>query len=300
MALKSPSRGQRARANPTEALIPDNLLDYRDPYDSRWSGDKPYIGLGNAVRDQITGDLSTSVRWMLPGDLLDWSGVYQWTEKHFPGYDPDMDDGVHDVTGRAIRSLVKHGFLQTNSEFIFTRTSKPPQTAYSAFDNEAVKYQLKRIAADREMLRGDITAEVVNTAYDEGPTLEQYRFIDRLDPWERPHKLTDADFMNPSQELLALVEARAKHYRLIKEKRAAELVETERRHALIERHKRAYLASNNTCAPDLQKLLANRGLSLPAYVRQQRREDETYIDALARVLDGIETKTQQEEFAPWK
>jgi len=97
----------------------------------------------------------------------------------------------------------------------------------------------------------------------------------------------------------ARLEVRNEHYRLIKGKRAAELVETERRHALIERHKQAYLASNDW-APALQKLLANRGLSLPAYVRQQRREDETYIDALARVLDGIETKTQQEESAPWE
>jgi hypothetical protein len=31
----SSRRGQRASANPTEALIPDNLLDYRDPYDGR-------------------------------------------------------------------------------------------------------------------------------------------------------------------------------------------------------------------------------------------------------------------------
>jgi hypothetical protein len=294
MALKSPGSGQRARANPTEALIPYNLHHYLDPYDSRWRGDKPYIGLGNAVRNKITEDLSTSVRWLRPGDLVDWGGVDQWTEKHFPGYDPDMDDGVQDLTSSAIRSLVKHGFLHTDSELIFTRTSKPPQTAYSVFGNEAVKYRLKRLAEDREMLRqsfsGEIVAEVVNTAYDEGPTLDQYRFLNRLDPWERPHKLTDADFMNPSPELLALVEARAKHYRLIKEKRAAELAETKRIHALIGRYKQAYPDG----PPALQKLLANRGLSLPAYVRQQRREDETYIDVLARVLDGIEIKTQQE------
>ena len=300
MALKSPGCGLRARANPTEALIPDNLLDYRDPYDGRWRGDKPYIGLGNAVRDQIGGDLSTSVRWMLPGDLLNWWGVYQWTESHFPGYDPDMNDGVYDVNGSVISSLVKNGFLDPDTDFIFVRTSKPPQTAYSVFGNEAVKYQLKRIAADREMLRGDIPAEVVNMAYDEGPTLEQYRFLDCLEPWDRPHKLTDADFMNPSQELLALVEARANRYQLIKKERAAESAETQRRHAPIERHRRAYLASNNTWAPELQKLLTNRGLSLPKYVRQQQRKEETYIDALVRVLDGIETKTPQEESVPWE
>jgi hypothetical protein len=86
----------------------------------------------------------------------------------------------------------------------------------------------------------------------------------------------------------------------IREKSAAVLAETERRHGLFKRHKQAYLASNKTWAPALQKLLANGGLSLPAYVRQQRREDETYIDALARVLDGIEIKTQQEESAPWE
>lgn len=293
------------KVDPTEALIPDNLHDYRDPYDSRWRGDKPYIGLGNAVRNKITDDLSTSVRWLRPGDLVDWGGVYQWTERYFPGYDPDMDDSVYDVASLAIRSLVKLGFLHRDLEFIFARTSKPPQTAYSVCGNEAVKYRLKRLAEDREILRqsisGEILAEVVNTAYDKGPTLEQYRFLDRLEPWERPHKLTDADFMNPSPELLAKIEARNEHYRLIQEKRAAELTETKRRHALIERHKQAYLASPNTdWASPLRKLLANRGLSLPAYVRQQRREDETYIDALVRVLDGIETKTQQEESAPWE
>lgn len=303
MALKSAGSGQRARANPTEALIPDNLVDYRDPYDGRWRGDKPYIGLGNAVRDKITEDLSTSVRWLRPGDLVDGYGVYQWTEKHFPGYDFHMDDGVHDVTGRAIRGLVKHGFLHANPEFIFTRTSKPPRTAYSVFGNDAVKYCLKRLAEDREMLRqsisGEIVAEVVNTAYDEGPTLEQYRFLDRLEPWERPHKLTDADFMNLSPELLAKVGARNEHYRLIREKSAAAQAETERRHALIERHKQAYLATNEW-APPLQKLLARTGQSLPDYVSQQRREDETYIAALARVLDGIENKTQQKESEPWE
>lgn len=302
MALKSPGSGQRARANPTEALIPDNLLDYRDPYDSRWRGDKPYIGLGNAVRNKITAGLRTSVRWMLPGDLLDWSGPLRWADAHFPGYDPDLDHGVYEEVGDAIDYLIKHGFLQRcNQENPgFIRTDKPPQVAYSVFGNGAVKYQLKRIAADREMLRGDITAEVVNTAYAEGPTLEQYRFLDRLDPWERPHKLTDADFMNPSPELLAKVEARNEHYRLIREKSAAKQAETERCHALIERHKQAYLASNNTWAPALQKLLANRGLSFAAYVQQQRRGDETITDALVRVLDGIETKTQQEESAPWE
>jgi hypothetical protein len=302
MALKSPGSGQRARANPTEAEIPDNLLDYRDPSDRRWRGDKPYIGLGNAVRNTITEDLRTSVRWMLPGDLLDWSGLLRWADAHFPGYDPDLYHGVYEEVGDAIDYLIKHGFLQRcNQENPgFIRTDKPPQVAYSVFGNGAVKYQLKRIAADREMLRGDITAEVVNTAYAEGPTREQFLFLNQLEQWEK-HGLTDADFMNPSPELLAKVEARNEHYRLIREKSAAKLAETKRCHALIERHKQAYLASPNTdWAPALQKLLANRGLSLPAYVRQQRREDETYIDALARVLDGIETKTPQEESAPWE
>jgi hypothetical protein len=303
MALKSTGSGRRAPANPTEALIPDNLHHYLDPYDGRWRGDKPYTGLGNAVRNKIAEDLSTSVRWLRPGDLVDEDGLYQWTEKYFPGYDPDMDHGVHDIARHTIRCLVKHGFLHSDSEFIFTRTSKPPETAYSVFGNEAVKYRLQRLAEDREMLRqscsGQIVAEVVNTAYDDGPTLDQYRFLDQLDSWERPHKLTDADFMNPSPELLASVEARAKHYRLIQEKRAAELVETQRRHALIDRYKPAYLASGNSEWPQaLQKLLASRGLSLPAYVGQQRRKHETYVDALVRVLDGIEAKTQHEESAP--
>jgi hypothetical protein len=74
MAVKTSSGGQRARANPTEALIPDNLLHYTDRYDRRWRGEKPYIGLGNAVRNKIKEDLSTSVRWLLPGDLIDWCG----------------------------------------------------------------------------------------------------------------------------------------------------------------------------------------------------------------------------------
>ena len=151
MALKSPGSGQRARANPTEALIPDNLLDYRDPYDSRWRGDKPYIGLGNAVRNKITAGLRTSVRWMLPGDLLDWSGPLRWADAHFPGYDPDLDHGVYEEVGDAIFYLIKHGFLQRcNQENPgFIRTDKPPQVAYSVFGNGAVKYQLKRITAER-------------------------------------------------------------------------------------------------------------------------------------------------------
>jgi hypothetical protein len=105
--------------------------------------------------------------------------------------------------------------------------------------------------------------------------------------------LTDADFMNPSPESLALVDARAKHYRLIQEKRAAELVETQRRHALIDRYH-----VNSEWPQALQKLLASRGLSLPAYVGQQRLKHETYVDALVRVLDDIEAKTQHEESAP--
>jgi hypothetical protein len=208
MTLKSPDSGQRARANPTEALIPDNLRDYRDPYDSRWRGDKPYTGLGNAVRNKIKEDLWTSVRWMLPGDLLDWSGLLRWADAHFPGYDPDLDHGVDEEVGDAIDDLIKRGFLRCNQDNSgFIRTDKPPQVAYSVFGNEAVKYQLKRIAADREMLRGDITAEVVNTAYAEGPTPEQFRFLVQLESWDK-HGLTEADYMNPSPELLAKVEAR--------------------------------------------------------------------------------------------
>jgi hypothetical protein len=121
---------------------------------------------------------------LLPGDLLDWSGLLRWADAHFPGYDPDLDHGVYEEVGDAIDYLIKHGFLQRcNQENPgFIRTDKPPQVAYSVFGNGAVKYQLKRIAA----------------------------------------------------------------------------------------------------------------------VRQQRREDEIYIDALVRVLDGIETKTQQDESAPWE
>jgi hypothetical protein len=205
-----------------------------------------------------------------------------------------LDHGVYEEVGDAIDDLIKHEFLQRcdqeNPGFI--RTDKPPQVAYSVFGNAAVKYELKRIAADREMLRGDITGEVVNPAYAEGPTLEQYRFLDRIDPWERPHKLTDADYINPSPELLAKVEARNERHRLAREKSAAKLAETKRR-------QRAFLVSINTdWVPALQKFLANRGISLPEYVRQQRREGETYIGRIARILDGIETKIQQEESAP--
>jgi len=48
--------------------------------------------------------------------------------------------------------------------------------------------------------------------------------------------------------------------------------------------------------PTLQKLLAKTGLSLRAYVRQQWRKDETYVNELVR----LKTKTQQEESAPWE
>jgi hypothetical protein len=109
--------------------------------------------------------------------------------------------------------------------------------------------------------------------------------------------LTDADFMNPSPELLALLEVRNEHYRLIQEKGATEQAETERCHALIEGYKQYHLAGGDW-TPALYELLA--GQSLPDYVRQQRRENETYIDALVRVLDGVETKTRQKESEPWE
>jgi hypothetical protein len=111
--------------------------------------------------------------------------------------------------------------------------------------------------------------------------------------------LTDADYINPSPELIAKVEARNEYYRLARETTAAKQAQTARRHSLIERH-RAYRASNRAWEPPLQKLLADRGLSLHAYVQQQRREHEGYAVTLGRVLDGVETKTQQEEAAPWE
>ena len=109
-------------------------------------------------------------------------------------------------------------FLRPRDQYdmSYIRTDKPPKVAYSVFGNAKVKYQLKRIAADREMLRGDITDEVVNTTYADGPTREQFRFLDQLEPWEK-YGLTDAGYTNPSPELLAKVEARNERSRLIGE-----------------------------------------------------------------------------------
>jgi hypothetical protein len=286
---------ERVKLDLAEALIPDNLHDYRDPYDSRWRGDKPYIGLGNAVRNEITEDFSTSVRWLRPGDLVDSGGVYRWTEKHFPGYDPYMDDGVHDVTGRAIRGLVKHGFLHKDSEVIFTRTSKPPHTAYSVFGNEEVKYRLKRLAEDREMLRqsfsGEIVAEVVNTAYDEGPTREQYERLEKLTGVHSAPgvpdqlSLTDADFMNPTAEMIAHVAAIKEHYRVVGEKTAKERAETERFHARIERFKQ-------TATPEHKQAVKERARQLES--QRDRRSGEPFVRYLLQAMDELENESR-----PW-
>ena len=292
MALKSPGSGQRARANPTEALIPDNLRDYRDPYDSRWRGDKPYIGLGNAVRNKITGDLRTSVRWMLPGDLLDWSGLLRWADAHFPGYDPDLDHGVYEEVGDAIDYLIKHGFLQRcNQENPgFIRTDKPPQVAYSVFGNGAVKYQLKRIAADREMLRGDITG-IENATYAEGPTLEQYKRIETLTgvhgvsgvPYQL--RLTDADYMNPTAEMIAHVATIKEHYRVIGEKTTKERAETERFHARIGHFKQ-------TATPERKQAVMERARQLDS--QRDRKNGEPFVRYLQQAMDELEKESQ-----PW-
>ena len=110
MAVKTSGGGHRARANPTEALIPENRIHYMDRYDNRWRGSEPYIGLGNRTRNEIVEHLSESVRWMLPGDLLGWSGLWQWADTHFPGYDPDMDPGVDEEVSAAIGRLIGDGF----------------------------------------------------------------------------------------------------------------------------------------------------------------------------------------------
>ena len=292
MALKSPGSGQRARANPTEALIPDNLLDYRDPYDSRWRGDKPYIGLGNAVRNKITAGLRTSVRWMLPGDLLDWSGLLRWADAHFPGYDPDLDHGVYEEVGDAIDYLIKHGFLQRcNQENPgFIRTDKPPQVAYSVFGNGAVKYQLKRIAADREMLRGDITG-TENATYAEGPALEQYKRIEILTgvhgvsgvPYQL--RLTDADYMNPTAEMIAHVATIKEHYRVIGEKTTKERAETERFHARIGHFKQ-------TATPERKQAVMERARQLDN--QRDRKNGEPFVRYLQQAMDELEKESQ-----PW-
>jgi hypothetical protein len=292
MALKSLGSGQRARANPTEALIPDDLLDYRDPYDG-WRGDKPYIGLGNAVRDRIKKDLLTSVRWMLPGDLLDCSGLLRWVDAHFPGYDPFFDDGVYKEVDDAVYYLIKHGFLQRcNQENLgFIRTDKPPQVAYSVFGNEAVKYQLKRIAADREMLRGDITTDVVNTAYAEGPTREQYARIEKLAGVHGvpgvPHhlRLTDADFMNPTAEMIAHVATIKEHYRVLGEKAIKERTETEYFRARLERFKQ-------TATPERKQAVMERARQLDS--QRDRQNGEPFVRRLLQAMDELENESR-----PW-
>jgi hypothetical protein len=300
MALKSP--GRRARANPTEALIPDQYGDYRDPYDGRNRGEKPYIGLGNAVRTKITEDLWTSVRWLQPGDLVDWGGVYEWTEKHFPSYDPDMDDGVHDVSGLAISSLVKHGFLRRDSDFVLTRTSKPPHTAFSIFsidascwpdtNGERTKRFQKRVAKDREILRGHHTEEVVNTAYAEGPTLEEYKRIDTLTGVHGAPgvadklRLTDAGYMNPTAEMIAHVATIKECYRVIGEKRTKEQAETERFAARIGHFDR-------TATPERKQAVGERARYLDNQLDRMNRKP--FMHYLQQAMDELEKESQ-----PWE
>jgi hypothetical protein len=86
-----------------------------------------------------------------------------------------MDDGVDQEVSDAIGRLKRVGFLRPRDhcDTSYIRTVKPPRVAHSVPGNSTnlgVR-TLKQIADDREMLRGDITDEVVNAAYAEGPTL---------------------------------------------------------------------------------------------------------------------------------
>jgi hypothetical protein len=227
----------REKANPTEALIPKNLAHYCDPFDGRWRGDKPFIGLGNQVRNDIRARLRDAVRWMLPGDRFDGDKVEAWIDTHFPGYDPDMDDSVHGEAYDCFMTLVERGFLTVvypvrRGHRIHIRTDKPPQTAYSVFGDTSTREN----HADREVILGDMTG-IENTTYAEGPTLEQYKRIETLTgvhgvsgvPYQL--RLTDADYMNPTAEMIAHVATIKEHYRVIGEKMTKERAETERFHA---------------------------------------------------------------------
>jgi hypothetical protein len=289
VALKSPGSGQRARANPTEALIPDNLLDYRDPYDSRWRGDKPYIGLGNTVRDKIRTRLWDAVRWMLPGDRVDGDKVDAWVDTHFPGYDPDMEDSVQGEAYDCFMTLVERGFLTVvypvmRGHRIHIRTDKPPQTAYSVFGDTSTRENY----TDREEIIGDMTG-IGNTAYAEGPTLEQWRLLEPLTgvhscpgvPYQL--RLTDADYMNPTAEMIAHVAAIKEHYRVIGEKTTKERAETERFHARIGHFKQ-------TATPERKQAVMERARQLDS--QRDRMNREPFVRYFQQAMDELEKESQ--------
>ena len=270
--LYLPTGKARIRLNPTEALIPGHLEHHSDDHDFRWRGTKPYIGLGLRAREHMGRDLLRVVRLLLPGDPVTPEGLTQWGAAHWPGYDPDLEDGLPEERARMIAYLVEEGFLRcvnSTNDIRYRRTDKPipadltsaattvdgvldegveegyllrldplpsgplhyirtdkaPFVAFSIFGNGCARgCAPKEIAADRLMLRGDIPAdEVVKTPYSlKGPTREQYDLLRPLEGDGLHHgALTDEDYMNPSPELLAKVEARNARYRRYQEEDAA-------------------------------------------------------------------------------
>jgi hypothetical protein len=281
----------REKANPTEALIPKNLAHYCDPSDSRWRGDKPFIGLGNQVRNDIRARLWDAVRWMLPGDRVNRDKVLTWVDTHFPGYDPDMDEGVYEEAHDCFTMLVKHGFLTVDypvmqGHRIHIRTDKPPQTAYSVFGDTSTR----KNRADREVILGDMTG-IENTTYAEGPTLEQYKRIEILTgvhgvsgvPYQL--RLTDADYMNPTAEMIAHVATIKEHYRVIGEKTTKERAETERFHARIGHFKQ-------TATPERKQAVMERARQLDS--QRDRLNGEPFVRYLQQAMDELE-----KESPPW-
>src|SRR4051794_32364791 len=129
MALKSSGSGQRARANPTEALIPGHLEHYMDASDRRWRGDKPYIGAGHGIRVGVSREFRAAVLRLHAGAQITWCGMDKWVETLFPGYDPDIDDSLCVMAMAAAPKLAEDGYLVRTfggMDDDWTRTRLPP------------------------------------------------------------------------------------------------------------------------------------------------------------------------------
>jgi hypothetical protein len=119
----------RAKLNPTEALIPKHLEHYMDAYDRRWRGDKPYIGAGHGIREQVSRQFRAAVLRLHPGAQITWRGMDKWVETLFPGYDPDIDDCLCVMAMVAADKLAKGGYLVPTfggRDDDWTRTRLPP------------------------------------------------------------------------------------------------------------------------------------------------------------------------------
>src|SRR4051794_28234378 len=101
----------RAKPNPNEALIPKHLEDYRDAYDRRWRGDKPYIGAGHGIRARVSREFCAAVLRLHAGAQITWRGMDTWVETLFPGYDPDIDDSLCVMAMAAADKLANDGYL---------------------------------------------------------------------------------------------------------------------------------------------------------------------------------------------